>query len=183
MSDQDRDHWDDRYRETRVAPIGDHGPPPALMPAAHLIPSTGSALEIACGRGRAAVWLAMRGIQVWGVDVSPVAIRLARRLARSNAVADHCRFDVFDLDGGLPEGPPVDLILCHLFRDPRLDQAIIERLSPGGILAIAVLSEVDAGPGPFRAAPGELTAAFSPLEILASGEATGTAWLVGERAQ
>lgn len=183
MSDQDRDDWDDRYRATGVAPIGDHGPPPALMPAAHLIPSTGSALEIACGRGRAAVWLAIRGIQVWGVDVSPVAIRLARRLAQSNAVADRCRFDVFDLDEGLPDGLPVDLVLCHLFRDPRLDQAIIERLSPGGILAIAVLSEVDAGPGPFRAAPGELTAAFSPLEILASGEANGTAWLVAERAQ
>jgi SAM-dependent methyltransferase len=179
MSDEDRARWDARYLEAGPAPIGDHGPPPALVATTHLIPSTGSALELACGRGRAAVWLALRGMRVWGVDVSPEAVRLARLLAESNDVADRCRFDVHDLDEGLPEGQPVDVVLCHLFRDPRLDQAIIERLSPGGILAIAVLSEVDTGPGPHRAAPGELIDAFAALEILASGEADGIAWLIG----
>ena len=48
---------------------------------------------------------------------------------------------------------PSTSILCHKFRDRRLDQAIIERLAPGGLLAIAVLSEVGAAPGPFRAKP------------------------------
>ncbi len=118
---------------------------------------------------------------MWGVDVSPEAIGLAERLADSNGVADRCRFEVVDLDEGLPEGPPVDLVLCHLFRDPRLDRAVVERLSPGGILAIAVLSEIGAGPGPFRARPGELTDAFSLLEILASGEGNGTGWLIGQQ--
>jgi SAM-dependent methyltransferase len=127
------------------------------------------------------VWLAKRGLDVWGVDVSPVAVELARTLAGAEDVADRCRFDVVDLDDGLPAGPPVDLILCHLFRDARLDEDLVARLSPGGILAIAVLSETGAGPGPFRAEPGELTAAFSPLEILASGEADGIAWLIGRR--
>jgi SAM-dependent methyltransferase len=182
MSDEDRAHWDDRYKASENGSI-DPLPPPALVQAAHLLPSTGSALELACGRGRAAVWLALQGMRVWGVDVSPEAIRLARHLADSNGVADRCRFEVFDLDDGLPEGPPVDLILCHLFRDHRLDSAIIERLSPGGILAIAVLSEVGAGPGQHRAAPGELIDAFGSLEILASGEADGTAWLAGRKAR
>ena len=63
-------------------------------------------------------------MEVWGVDVSPVAIDLAHRLAELSGVADRCRFEVVDLDDGLPDGPRVDLVLCHLphlFRDRRFD--------------------------------------------------------------
>jgi hypothetical protein len=91
---------------------------------------------------------------------------------------DRCRFEVVDLDDGLPAGPPVDVVLCHKFRDRRLDDAIIGRLAPGGLLAIAVLSEVGAAPGPFRAAPGELPAAFARLDRIADGEGQGYAWLL-----
>jgi hypothetical protein len=83
-----------------------------------------------------------------------------------------------DLDDGLPAGPPIDVILCHKFRDRRLDQAIIDRLAPGGVLAISALSEVGAAPGPFRATPGELPAAFAELDIVAAGEGQGQAWLL-----
>ena len=124
------------------------------------------------------MWLARRGLRVWGCDVSPAAISQARDLAHRNGTGDRCRFDVVDLDDGLPAGPPVDVILCHKFRDRRLDRAIIERLAPGGLLAIAVLSEVGAAPGPFRAAPGELPAAFAELDVVAAGEGQGHAWLL-----
>jgi SAM-dependent methyltransferase len=116
-----------------------------------------------------------------GVDVSPMAIELARRLVQLSGLADRCSFEVHDLDLGLPDGPQVDLLLCHLFRDPRLDEAMIDRLAPGGLLAVVVLSEVDVGPGPFRAPPGELREAFAALEVLAEGEAEGMAWLIGRR--
>lgn len=53
----------------------------------------------------------------------------------------------------------------------------------GRLLAIAVLSEVGAGPGPFRPAPGELTAAFADLEPIAAGEADGQAWLLARACQ
>lgn len=180
MTEEDRRHWDERYREYGPAPEGTV-PPPLLAPHEHLFPATGSALELACGRGRCAVWLAARGLHVWGVDVSPVAVGLARDLASRHGVADRCRFDVVDLDGGLPEGPPVDLVLCHWFRDARLDRPVVDRLAPGGLLAMVVLSEVDVGPGSFRARPGELRDAFSDLEILAEGEAGGEAWLLARR--
>jgi SAM-dependent methyltransferase len=120
-------------------------------------------------------------MEVYGVDVSAVAIDLARRLAVADGVADQCRFDVVDLDGGLPTGPQVDLLLCHLFRDRRLDRAMVERLLPGGLLAVAVLSEVGAGPGPYRSRPGELRGVFGELDVLVEGEANGTAWLLGRR--
>lgn len=181
MTDEDRRRWDDRYARIGPAPPGDPGPSPHF--AAHLdeFPTRGTALELACGRGRGAVWLAGRGLDVWGVDVSPAAIELARDLAARSGVADRCRFDVVDLDDGLPDGPPVDVVLCHCFRDARLDGAIVDRLVPGGLLAIVVLSAVGAGPGPFRAEPGELRRAFAALDVVADGEADGEAWLLGRR--
>ena len=180
MSREDRLHWDERYREYGPAPDGP-APPTRFAPHERAFPTAGTALDLACGRGRAAVWLAARGLEVWGVDVSPVAVELARELADRNGVADRCTFDVVDLDGGLPEGPPVDVVLCSGFRDARLDRAIVERLAPGGLLAMAVLSEVDVGPGAYRARPGELRAAFVDLEVLVEGEGAGQAWLLGRR--
>jgi SAM-dependent methyltransferase len=127
------------------------------------------------------VWLANRGLFYRGVDVSPVAIDLARRLASELKLADRCHFSVHDLDDGLPEGPQVELLFCYKFRDPRLDPMIVERLAPGGIVAIAVLSEVGAAKGPFRASPGELTTAFSDLETVVAGEADGLGWFIGRK--
>lgn len=178
MTEEDRIHWDARYAEGGPAPVGEAGPPPLLAPHEHLFPTTGTALELACGRGRGAVWLAGRGLDYLGVDISPVAVGLARALAERSGVAGRCRFQVVDLDDGLPDGPPVDVVLCYRFRDARLDRAIIDRLAPGGLLAVVVLSEVGAGPGPFRAKPGELTAAFAQLDVLAAGEGAGEAWLL-----
>ena len=181
MSAEDRRHWDARYGELGLAPLDGAPPPPVFAPFESLLPTQGAALELACGRGRGALWLASRGLRVLGVDVSAVAIELARELASRAGYADRCRFQVVDLDQGLPEGPPVDLILCHLFRDARLDRALVERLVPGGWLAVATLSEVGAGPGAFRARPGELRAAFGELDLVHEGEAEGRAWLLGRR--
>ena len=178
MSQKDRCRWDARYSSQPSPPGGALQPPGVFAAYANEFPMSGRALDLACGQGLGGVWLARRGLDVWGLDVSPVAIGRARDLARREGVDDRCRFDVADLDDGLPAGPPVDVILCHKFRDRRLDRAIIERLAPGGLLAIAVLSEVGAAPGPFRAVPGELSAAFADLEATVAGEGEGRAWLL-----
>ncbi|MFA5883992.1 MAG: class I SAM-dependent methyltransferase [Acidimicrobiia bacterium] len=178
MTEEDRVRWDDRYARLGAAPIGSAAAPALLAPFEHCFPSAGNALDIACGQGYGAVWLAERGLEVWGLDCSPVAIGQAGDLARRSGVSDRCRFDVVDLDDGLPSGPPVDVVLCHRFRDPRLDRAVVERLAPGGLLAITALSEVGAEPGRFRVRPGELPAAFAALDVVAAGEGHGEAWLV-----
>lgn len=178
MTRQDRTHWDERYARVGPAPAHALVLPPFFEAHEDLFPTAGRALEIACGRGRGAVWLASRGLDVWGLDISVVAVELARDLAARSGVGHRCTFDVVDLDDGLPEGPPVNVVLCHLFRDPRLDEAIIKRLAPGGLLAVAVLSEVGVGPGPFRSPPGDLRSAFATLDLIAEGEREGTAWLL-----
>jgi SAM-dependent methyltransferase len=237
MAVQDRVRWDERYARSGPVTVGALEPPGILALHADAFPTTGHALDLACGQGFGAVWLAHRGLDVRAFDISPVAINQARELARRSGVVDRCRFDVFDLDDGLPVGllsdgprlssrsrahrpgplsdgprlssrsrahrpgplsdgprlssrtrahrpgplsdwPDADVILCHKFRDRRLDQAIIERLAPGGLLAIAALSAVDAAPGPYRVGPGELSAAFAELELVAAGEGQGYAWLL-----
>ncbi len=174
----DRRRWDERYARAGSPPVEAVVPPQFLLPHTDLIPNGGRALDIACGQGVGSVWLASRGLQVWGVDVSGVAIEQARDLAWRSGFAVRCRFDVVDLDAGLPPGPAVDVLLCNKFRDPRLAETLIERLAPGGLLAICTLSEVGASPGPFRAAPGELTATFGALDVVDAGEGGGFAWVV-----
>ncbi|MGI9609740.1 MAG: class I SAM-dependent methyltransferase [Acidimicrobiia bacterium] len=180
MSRSQQQQWDRRYTDGGMAPLGEHGPLPLFAPFEYRFPTAGSALEVACGRGRGAVWLATRGMTVWGVDLSPVAVDLARRYADKSGVGERCRFDVHDLDDGLPAGPPVDLVVCYLFRETDIDDAMVQRLRPGGMLAVACLSEVGAGPGRFRAETGELMAAFGHLDVLEAGEDDGYTWLVAK---
>lgn len=181
MGTQDGIRWDERYTGRAPIPADTVGPPSSFAPYAELFPTGGQALDVACGQGAGAVWLARSGLRVCGLDVSAVAIGLARDLARRAGLEDRCRFEVADLDDGLPSGPPVDVILCHRFRDRTLYPAMARRLLPGGVLAISVLSEVGAEPGPYRAAAGELTAAFAGLDVIAAGEGAGQAWLLARR--
>src|SRR5262245_10820869 len=109
MSEEDRRRWDLRYAELRTAADPDLEPPSAFAAFAENLPTTGFALEIACGRGEAALWLASRGMRVLGVDLSPVAIDLARERAARSGLAERCQFEVADLDLGLPDSAQVDL--------------------------------------------------------------------------
>jgi 2-polyprenyl-3-methyl-5-hydroxy-6-metoxy-1,4-benzoquinol methylase len=178
VTEEDRVRWNLRHAAAAALSIE---APAHLAHVEQLLPRTGDALDLACGRGAGSVWLAARGLTVTGLDVSPVAIESARSLASRYGLATRCRFDVVDLDDGLPEGPPVDLILSHLFHDPHLATAIVERLRPRGILAIATLSEVGASPGRFRATRGELLDSFAELDTLADDEHRGHASLVGRK--
>jgi len=172
VGDADRDRWDERHLG---APPDEVALPAVFAGQTDLVPAAGHALELACGRGGASVWLAERGLDVLGVDVSHVAIEAARALAASRQATP--RFEVADLDDGVPPGPPVDVLLCHRFRDPSLYPAMAERLALGGLLLVAVL----AGEGRFRANPGELNNAFGELDIVDAGERDGAAWLVARR--
>lgn len=184
MSESDRLHWDPRHTIAGIPELDERpAPPPVFAHVEDLFPTRGSALELACGRGRHAVWLAQRGMTYRGVDVSPVAIEFARSLAEARGLAERCRFEVHDLDEGLPPGEPVDLLFCHLFRkSPSLDESMIDRVAPGGILALASLSVVGSrAPGRFHAPPGELRDSFGHLKVLDEGEGDGMAWILARR--
>jgi SAM-dependent methyltransferase len=171
----DRGRWDTRHA------AGGPDTPVAPAPAA-LLPTAGRALDVACGRGGVAVWLARRGLDVDAVDVSPVGLAATAALAAAHGVGDRVHPLRHDLDAGLPDPGPYAVVVCRLFRDPALYPALAAALAPGGVLAVTVLSAVgadgDAGSGPFRAPPGELAAAFAGLEVLDAREGDGRASLL-----
>lgn len=181
MSDDDRAHWDEKYAGRGMPAAEGIGVDAVFAAHQDAFPVVGHAIDVACGQGAATIWLARRGLQVHGFDVSAVAIEQARALAERSGVGDRCRFDVVDLDGGLPGGSPADVIYCARFRDRRLDGPLVDRLAPGGLLALSALSQVGGTAGRFRAAPGELRTAFAGLEVIADGEGQGLAWLLARR--
>lgn len=76
--------WDERYRGTDLV----WGAPPNRFVEEELAGAApGRALDLACGEGRNARWLAAQGWQVTGVDFSPVAIAKAAELDPSRAVS------------------------------------------------------------------------------------------------
>jgi protein-L-isoaspartate O-methyltransferase len=184
VADADRARWDERHVARRPVAIAEIAPPEAFVDLSDRFPGSGTALEVACGDGRGAVWLARRGLDVLALDVSPEAVGLARDLVERAGVPTRCRIEVADLDDGLPPGPPADVVLCHLFNAPAIDEALVARLVPGGLLAVAVLSEVGAAPGRFRAGPGELLDRFGSvgaLTLIDHTEAAGVARLLAFR--
>lgn len=180
---QDRERWDARYDGQRPATAA---PPDAIAGRSDidtLIPSTGRAIDIACGSGAQTLWLAERGLEVVALDVSPVALDLLRAAAAASGYAHRIEGRLSDLDDGLPDDlRDVDVIVCQRFRGTGLYSQIVDRLRPGGVAVVTVLSAVglDGAPGPFHASAGELIDAFSrdDVEIVEHTEAAGAASVV-----
>ena len=179
----DATRWDDRHRDSGLAEarppdvLGDH---PELV--AH-VAGESRAVDIACGIGAQSLWLADRGLQVTALDVSPVAIGLTNAAAQRAGLDHLIDARVIDLDAGLPTDlADLDIVICQRFRHPNLYPAIVERLRPGGLAVVTVLSCVglDGEPGPFHAPPGDLRDAFTrdDAQILLDTEADGLASIV-----
>src|SRR5437764_1299806 len=91
----DTEHWDERYRKDE-APWDTGRPSSELRRVlAEDKIGPGRAVELGCGTGTNAVWLARQGFDVTGVDISPLAIERAE--ARATAAGVRSLFLVADL--------------------------------------------------------------------------------------
>lgn len=89
----DSERWNDRYHKREWEP--EREPNLFLVREFESRSPGGRTLDLACGEGRNAVWLASRGWRVTGVDFSAVALDRASRLAASRGVhVDWVRADV-----------------------------------------------------------------------------------------
>ncbi len=108
--------------------------PQLVTEASHLTP--GTALDVGCGEGADAIWLATQGWQVTGVDFAAPALERAAAHAAGIAV-DWVRADIrVEVPGG-----PYDLVSAQFFHLPGAPrQALFARLAaavaPGGTLLI-----------------------------------------------
>ena len=149
-------------------------PVPLLTEYAHLLPSNGSALDLACGAGRNAIFLAQRGLEVTGIDRSKDVLAEAEEAAEKSGV--QVKWVAEDLETAthplsLPQNH-YDVITCFYYRDPRLYPQIFAALRPGGILFYETFTldqlQHDFGPRDpdHLLAPGELLRVFQRLELL-----------------
>lgn len=130
----------ERYRSSSALWSG-HPNPHLITEAADLVP--GAALEVGCGEGADAIWLAERGWRVTAVDLSTVALERATAHAIEVGADVAQRIDWLhaDLTTWMPGQATFDLVAAqfiHLPQDPR--EALFRRLaasvSPGGTLLI-----------------------------------------------
>jgi SAM-dependent methyltransferase len=196
VAEQDRARWNDRYARE----------PPDFTPAASLLAlgprlrpgrPNARALDLACGTGRNAIYLAELGYSVDAWDISDVGLELLQseldrraRAGRALAVAPRrVDLDAARVDGSL--ALPVaayDLLLDYYFLDHALFPAMAAALRPGGLLLVETFFDSERGrermPNPaYRLAPGELLRAFTELEVVEYLEdpAEGLARLLARR--
>jgi SAM-dependent methyltransferase len=169
VSDAERDKWDERYRdgayENRTHPTA------LLSEWIDRLPR-GRAVDVACGAGRNALFLASKGYAVDAVDISAVALERGRAAAARLGL--DLRWLCIDLDDGpedaLPSGP-YDLVVWTRYVNSALLPTLAGRLAPGGHVLceqhLATTVEV-AGPRTeaFRLRAGELRSQAAGLAII-----------------
>lgn len=108
------------------------GPARVLIENSHLLPQNGTALDLACGLGGNALFLARCGLTTWAWDISPVALeRLHAQATRFHLVV---AAEVRDAASDPPPPVSFDVILVSRFLHRPLCPALIDALKPGGLL-------------------------------------------------
>ena len=132
---RDAASWDERYRTKREV---SHREPNQFLAGQIEGLMPGRALDLACGEGRNAVWLATRGWNVTGVDFSTIGLEGAKNLAASSGVtvqwacADVTRWH---------SDTTFDLVLVAYLHLPEVERRMAfvnaaRSVAPGGTLLI-----------------------------------------------
>lgn len=147
----DREYWERHWTSGTVTGEGPGQPMPVSpyleTETGHL--QTGSALDAGCGTGTEALWLAHRGWQVTGADLSATALATAAARAEDEGLAGRVSWTETDLSRWEP-GRTWDLVVTHYAHPASGQLAFYERIAswvaPGGtLLIVGHLHGQDAG--------------------------------------
>jgi tellurite methyltransferase len=158
-----RERWNDRYGGPGFEPFPD-APAQWLVEHRPLLCELAAgggprALDVACGDGRNARWLAELGFAVDAIDVSDVAVDALRAAAAERGLTVDAR--AVDLErGGLPDGR-YDVVVCMNYLQRDLFAALEGALAPGGLLLCETFA---------RAHVEELGKTFNPAYVLDRNE-------------
>ena len=160
--------WDERYSQSELV-WG--APPNAVVVEQVTALPRGRALDLACGEGRNAHWLATRGWEVTGLDYSAVALDKARRVAAEapRSVRERLDYRVADVTES-DLGGEYDLVLMiylHLAPEERLQvvNRAISALKPDGILMILGHDAVNLSQG--VGGPQDIEILYTPDDLVA----------------
>ncbi|MFY1636856.1 SAM-dependent methyltransferase [Solwaraspora sp. WMMB335] len=129
--------WEELHRSLQASV---RPPNPLLVETAEAL-TPGSALDLGCGAGGDAIWLARRGWQVTAVDISATAVGRVEAAARELGLGERVTGERHDLADSFPAGT-FDLVSAQYFHTPfpmardRVLRTAAEALRPGGRLLI-----------------------------------------------
>lgn len=157
--------WDARYQQPDTAlPVAAE----VLSQNRHLLPKTGHALDLACGRGGNALLLAAQGLAVTAQDISPVVIAQLQQTAQQENLK--IAAEVCDVLATPPAAGHYDVLVVSYFLERSLSAELINALKPGGLLFYQTwCRQKTAGRGPanpdYLLADNELLSLFAGLKI------------------
>jgi SAM-dependent methyltransferase len=138
VSGEAEEFWEGHYSGPERVWSG--RPNPVLVDVAASLPP-GTALDLGCGEGGDAVWLALRGWRVTAVDVSATALARAAEAAAAAGVSDRVDLQRHDLAASFPAGT-FDLVSAQYLHSPiafpreRVLRAAAGAVAPGGLLLV-----------------------------------------------
>ncbi len=135
----------------------------------YLLPKSGLALDLACGLGGNAQFLAGLGLQTHAWDISKNAISSLETSSIKKGLS--ITTETRDIEEQPPAVNSFDVICVSYYLERTLTQNIIDSLRPNGLLFYQTFINEkvsDIGPGNplFRLRPNELLTLFSPLHVL-----------------
>ena len=132
MSSADISKWNKKYAASEIS--GKQAPDEELIRYADLFPKSGLALDLACGLGKNALYLAQQGLDVVALDGSSKGLAVLDQAANAFGLSAKVQTLQADLDEyALPEAH-FDLIIVVRYLNPLLFPAIAAALKPGGVL-------------------------------------------------
>ena len=169
----DLEQWNARYL---AGERGESKPSPLVIEAAAELPA-GRALDLACGAGRNALFLAKNGWEVVAVDGSAEAIRVVKQRAKHVGVTIETH--VADLESSLPlpfDDASFDLVTIVLYLRPSLIAEARRLLRDGGTCAVSVKTA-----GTFAMSLDALREQFAEWEVVVAREGDGVADVIAIR--
>lgn len=169
----DLEQWNARYL---AGERGETKPSPLVIEAAAELPA-GRALDLACGAGRNALFLAKNGWEVVAIDGAAEAIRIAKQ--RAKRVGVKLETLVADLESALPlafDDASFDLVTIVLYLQPVLIAEARRLLRDGGTCAVSVKTA-----GTFAMSLDALREQFAEWDVVTAREGDGVAEVIARK--
>ena len=175
-SDDERERWNQKYREAPGAWLIPDPFLPRVFSEYILprFPRGGSALDLAGGAGRHAIWLAKQGWEVTLIDISETGVEQARQNA--GPLASHIHFVVDDLTHFKASQTQFEarfeVVMAFFYLERAIFSEMVKAVRPGGLLVYKTLTvaQLELPGGPKDPAhllePGELLQLADGLSVL-----------------
>ena len=133
-----------------------------------LLPSTGIGLDLACGLGENALFLAQKGLKTYAFDISKVALEKCQQRAIKKGLTVYCQY--YDIEKSTLAENQYDVIVVSRFLNRTMAASIIKALKPQGLLFYQTFTQAKISTAPpnnpnYLLADNELLSLFSELKV------------------